>query len=194
MILGITGGTGTGKSSVCKFFEKRGFVIIDSDRVARNVCEKGSACLDEIVQEFGTDMLDENGNLKRKELGRIVFSDGQKLNVLNEITHKYIVADINRIIEDNMGKDVVVDAPLLIETNLDRICDTTLCILADKELRKKRIMARDNLTSDEAQKRISSQPDDEFYTSRCDFVLYNNADTDSLYEKLFDMFGGNDGK
>ena len=194
MILGITGGTGTGKTSVCRYFKNQGFIIIDSDVVARNVCAAGSDCLGEIVGFFGSGVIDSNGSLKRKELGRIVFSDSQKLKKLNEITHKYIIKSIKKIIEENEGKNIVIDAPLLLETGLNSICTKTLCVLADEDIRLARIMERDSLVQADAKARISSQPDDDFYISRCDFVLYNNGDTDSLYIKLCEMFGGTDGR
>ena len=194
MILGITGGTGTGKTSVCQYFKNEGFVIIDSDVVARNVCTKGTQCLEEIVQSFGEDVLDSDGNLKRKELGRIVFSDKKKLKTLNGITHKYIIASIKKTIEENQGRNIVIDAPLLLETGLDSICTRTLCVLADEDIRLKRIMKRDSLCAADAKARIQSQPADEFYISRCDFVLYNNGDTGRLYMELYDMFGGIDGR
>ena len=194
MILGITGGTGTGKTSVCQFFKKHGFVVIDSDIVARNVCQKGTDCLGEIVSIFGADILDADGNLKRKELGRIVFSDEKKLKVLNSITHKYIARSIKKTIEENEDKNILIDAPLLIEAGLDSICTKTLCVLADKDTRLKRIMQRDSLSAEDAKARIASQREDEFYISHCDFVIYNNGELASLETELFDILGGIDGR
>ena len=194
MILGITGGTGTGKSSVCEYFKNQGFVVIDSDAVARNVCQKGTACLGEIVQFFGHGITDSDGNLMRKELGRIVFSDAQKLKILNGITHKYIIESIKEIIRQNEGKSIVIDAPLLIETGLDAICTKTLCVLSDRDTRLKRIMQRDLLTCEEAENRISSQPDDDFYISKCDYVLYNNGGFESLSAAISGIFGGTNGR
>ncbi len=194
MILGITGGTGTGKSSVCEYFKNQGFIIIDSDAVARSVCAKGTACLDEIVRFFGHGVIDSDGKLKRKELGRIVFSDAEKLKILNSITHKYIIEGIKETIRENEGKNIVIDAPLLIEAGLDDICTRTLCVLADRDTRLKRIMKRDSLSEADAQNRISSQPDDDFYISKCDFVLYNNGGLESLADRLSGIFGGIDGR
>ncbi len=193
MILGITGGTGTGKSSACKFFKDRGFFIIDSDIVARQVCDKGTECLKEIEEYFGLSVIAPDGSLKRKELGRIVFADEKKLAKLNDITHKYIVKEIKDIIEKNADKNVVIDAPLLLETGLDSICTKTLCVLADKNIRKERIMKRDNLTETEALSRIESQMDDEFYISKCDYAVSSNQGFDSLKKGLSEIFGGNYG-
>lgn len=194
MILGITGGTGTGKTSVCQFFKKHGFIVIDSDIVAREVCRRGTDCLGEIADTFGSDILDSEGNLKRRELGRIVFSDEKKLKILNRITHKYIARSIKKTIEENEGKNILIDAPLLIESGLDTVCTKTLCVLADRDTRLERIMHRDCLSTEDAKARIASQPDDDFYISHCDLVIYNNGELDSLETELFDILGGFDGR
>ena len=194
MIIGITGGTGCGKSSACDFFKDQGYLVIDSDKIARDVCKKGSPCLDELCQFFGFDILDAGGNLMRKELGKIVFSNSDKLKKLNEITHKYIIEEITEIIEKNKEINIVLDAPLLIETGLDSVCTKKLCILADKDIRKKRISKRDSLSSEEAENRIRSQHDDEFYISHCDYVVHNNGDVEALYRELSEIFGGKNGK
>ena len=194
MILGITGGTGTGKTSVCQFFKNRGFIVIDSDIVARDVCGKGTDCLGEIADTFGYDILDADGNLKRKELGRIVFSDAEKLETLNKITHKYIARSIKKTIEENADKNILIDAPLLIEAGLDSVCTDTLCVLADKEIRLKRIMQRDSLSLEDAKARIDSQKEDEFYISHCDTAVYNNGELGTLESELLSILGGMDGR
>jgi dephospho-CoA kinase len=194
MIIGITGGTGCGESSACEFFKGQGYLVIDSDKIAREVCKKSSPCLCELSEFFGLQILDNDGNLMRRELGKIVFSDSDKLKKLNEITHKYIIEEITEIIEKNKEINIVLDAPLLIETGLDSVCTTKLCILADKDIRKKRISQRDSLSAEEAKNRIMSQHDDEFYMSHCDHVVYNNGDVEALYKKLSEIFGGKNGK
>lgn len=194
MILGITGGTGTGKTDACEYFRQRGFLVIDSDKVSRRISAKGSPCLREIVSEFGEGILDWEGELARKVLGRIVFADARKLQKLNEITHKYIIEDIKSIISANKDRNIVLDAPLLLETKLDRICTDTLCILADKDTRTARIMARDCISREDAQNRIASQKDDEYYISRCDKVVRNDTDKESLVRMLDEIYGGTDGK
>ncbi len=190
MILGLTGGSGTGKSTACSFFESKGFYIIDSDNVAREVCGAGMPCLLELVQNFGDGIIYSDGSLKRKELGRIVFSDSEKLAALNHITHKYIIERIKNIIDDNKDRSIVIDAPLLFETGLDAICTKTLCILSLEESRIARITERDGISKEEAMARIHSQKDDDFYISRCDYVLYNDLSRADLMCRLGEIFGG----
>jgi len=189
MILGLTGGSGTGKSSACRFFEEKGFLIIDMDKVSRKVCQKGEKCLDEIVSFFGSGILDENGELIRKKLGDIVFSDKEKLAILNKITHKYIIRDALCTIRQNPGRDVVLDAAVLFESGAHTLCTHTICILADFEKRLSRIMARDSLLEESARNRIMSQPNDDFYIARCDAAVYNNDGPDALYEELENWLG-----
>lgn len=194
MILGLTGGSGTGKSSACKFFEEKGFLIVDMDKVSRKVCQKGEACLDEIVNFFGKDILDENGELIRRKLGDIVFSDKEKLEILNKITHKYIINEAKNFISQNPGKDIVLDAAVLFESGADELCTHTLCVLGSFEKRLSRIMERDSLSKESAKNRILSQPDDSFYISHCDAAIYNNGSIEELHIQLENWFGGIYGK
>ncbi len=193
MIVGITGGSGTGKSTACRFFEQKGWLIIDADSVAREVCSKGTKCLQEIKSEFGEKIIDENGNLKRKELGEIVFADKSRLDKLNSITHKYIVEEIKNRAK-NKDRNIVIDAPLLLETGLDGICDKTLCVLADEDIRISRICKRDSISVETAKNRIASQKDDSYYRDRCDFWVMNNGTEDELTMEMSKIFGGNNGR
>ncbi len=190
MIIGLTGGTGTGKSTACRYFEDKGFLVIDSDKVAREVCDKGEPCLDEIVSFFGKEVLDDDGSLNRRRLGEIVFSDSKKLEKLNEITHKYIKEKIKNTISQNEQKNIVLDAPLLFEAGLGDVCTVRLCILADTNIRAARIMARDGISEEQALNRISSQHDDAFYVEKCDYAVYNNGDAEQLTNKLSEIFDG----
>lgn len=192
MIIGLTGGSGTGKSSACEFFRQRNFLIIDSDKVSREVCSPGERCLEELIQSFGGVILDSDGSLKRHALGEIVFSDKDKLKMLNKITHKYILERIRNIIEENRHKDIVLDAPLLFETGLDDVCDVKLCILSSTDNRINRICARDGISREQALKRISSQHDDNYYISGCDYALYNDRGIEELNAELKEIFGGSD--
>ena len=194
MIIGITGGSGTGKSSACTYFDRMGYVIIDADTVAREVCAPGTECLAELVAYFGGDIVDGDGTLMRKKLGSLVFADSSKLMALNEITHKHIIKSIKEKIADNEGRDIVVDAPLLLETGLDSLCDVTLCVISSADNRISRIMARDGISAEDAQNRIQSQKDDSYYISRCDHTVTNNGSPDELIHKLSRIFGGDHGK
>ncbi len=194
MTVGITGGSGTGKSTASRFFEEKGWLVIDADSVARGVCSKGTRCLEEIKAEFGDEIIDENGNLRRKELGEIVFADKMRLNKLNSITHKYIVEEIKKRACQNKDRNIVIDAPLLLETGLDSICDRTLCVLAHEDIRISRICKRDSISRESAKKRIASQKDDSYYRDRCDFAVMNNSGEEELAMEISKIFGGNDGR
>lgn len=184
MIIGLTGGSGTGKSSACAFFAEKGFLIADMDAISRKVCRKGEKCLAEIAEKFGNDILDENGELKRRALGDIVFNDEEKLKILNAVTHKYILEETVKIINENIDGNVVLDAPLLFEAGLDAYCDKTVAVLSDRKVRIQRLVKRDNLTSEQIEARINSQPEDDFYIQRCDFTVYNNAAVEDLHKSL----------
>ncbi len=194
MIIGITGGSGTGKTKASEFFSEKGYLVIDCDKLSRKVCDKGTPCLAELKGFFGEGIIAPDGTLMRRELGKIVFNDRSSLEKLNEITHKYITQELEGIIRANEGRDILIDAPLLFEAGLERICDNTLCVLADRDVRIRRIMERDSISHDDAKDRISSQKDDEYYISRCDYSVYNNESEHMLINKLTEIFGGTDGR
>lgn len=170
-VIGITGGSGTGKSYICALLKDAGFCVIDADEVAHS-CLNKDGCIKEIVREFGEGVLT-SGKPDRKKLGKIVFPSPEKLEKLGKITHKYILEEIRQSIEKACGKVVFVDGAVLIESGMT--CDIMIGIIADKSVRKERIISRDNLTEEAAAMRISAQQDDEFYRKNCDFVIENNG-------------------
>ncbi len=184
MIIGITGGSGTGKSLASEFFKENGFLVIDFDKISRDVSKKGSDSLRELHLVFGDAILNPDGTLSRKKLGEIVFSDKEKLAILNEITHKYIIKEAIKIKETTDAKNIIYDAPLLFEAGLDRECDFVISVLADKEKRIERIMKRDSISMEYAKRRIESQKCDEFYIEKSDFSVYNNGDKDAFLSDL----------
>lgn len=179
-IIGLTGPSGAGKSTVSAMFSKRGAHVIDADCVARRVVEKGMPALSEITQAFGTGVLLQNGELNRKALAKIVFSSPADLHKLNEITHKYIIAEIKREMEENSHAVFIIDAVALFESGLSAMCDRTVSVTAEKNVRIARIMARDGLTMEEATARIEAQQPDDFYISHSDFHVENNQEPDAL--------------
>ena len=184
-IVGITGGSGCGKSYISDKLRKRGIPVIDADLVAREVMQKGEECLEETVRFFGTEILDKNGELDRHRLGQIVFSDQEKLKKLNEISHKYILRRIFNKMRAEKSDIVCVDGAVLIESGIK--CDLMLGICADREIRIDRIMCRDGILRFDAEKRIDAQPKTEFYEKNCDFVIYNNdknIDIDGIYKRI----------
>ena len=176
MIIGIAGTSGSGKSSVCALFEKSNFLIIDFDKLTHVVYESNNDCISEIDNNFLGVV--KNNVIDRKELAKIVFNDKEKLALLNSIVHKYLIESMNDIINANKEKDVILDAPLLFEANLDKICDYTICVTCDFEKKIERIVKRDNLTYDEAKMRLTNQKDDNYFIEKCDFTIINNDNLD----------------
>ena len=174
-LVGITGGSGCGKSHLSSLLRERGIPVIDCDMVSREIMAKGTPCEKEVLEYFGEEIL-ENGEIARRKLGRIVFSDPEKLKKLNEITHKYILADIYNKMEKEESEIVCADGATLIESGIK--CDVLAGILADRDVRIKRIVERDGLPEEDARLRVSAQKDDSFYIENCDFVIYNNSGVD----------------
>lgn len=191
MVLGLTGQTGAGKSTVCELLQtEQDICVVDADRIARDVVTCGTDCLAEIVLHFSITVLNEDGTLNRKKLGKIVFNDRNKLKELNKITFPYIVSGIRDQIKKGLDSGhsiVILDAPVLFESKADKLCDKVLAVISDAEFRKKRIMERDGLSSEEAEARMRSQHDDEFYVSRSDYVIRNNGDAAALRLQVVEL-------
>ena len=185
LVLGLTGGSGCGKSAAARYLAKKGAFIIDADEIARSVVMPGQPALCEIAAAFH-DVLLPDGTLNRKKLGALVFADKTALHTLNKITHPHIINEIKKNLE-TPRRLIVIDAPLLFECGLDKLCSTCLCILSDTALRLKRIMERDQLTKEAAEARIKAQPTNDFYLSRCQFVIENNKDMAAMESALDNM-------
>ena len=188
MIFGITGTTGTGKSTASGIFRRLGVDVIDADATAHEVTASGEPCLDEIVRCFGKDILFEDGSLNRRHLGKIVFSDKQKLAALTDITHKYIKERILEKIEKSQSRICAVDGAVLIGSNMESMCSFMVVITASEETRKKRIIARDTISEADAQNRIKSQKDDAFYRSHGDYVIENNGSEEELEREITEIY------
>ena len=182
MIIGLTGSSGSGKSTVAGMLEALGFFIIDCDALSKSIdsVDKYKALIEE---NFGREVFD-GENISRKKLGKLVFSDKEKLSILTKISHPIIIELVISKIKENLGKDIIIDAPLLFESGLDSTCDTTIGIIADESLRSKRVMIRDSISEDYALARISSQQSSEFYRKNCAYIIENNGDIDSLANTL----------
>lgn len=183
--IGLTGPTGAGKGTAAKSFLRHGIPSIDTDKVYHDLLIPPSACLDELVRRFGEGILAPDGSLDRRALAVRVFDEGDERDHddLNHITHRYVLDMVRACcagLEKAGVRAVLVDAPLLYESGFDRECDYVLAVLADRNVRKTRIMARDGLTSEAADSRMNAQQPDDFFTSRADAVLYNNGDASAL--------------
>lgn len=174
MIVGLTGSSGSGKSEIAKVFAENGFTVIDADKISRDVQSKGTRCLDEIVFNFGEDILQGDGSLDRRRLGEIVFADGEKLNLLTKITHKYILKEIDKLTED-MGGDILIDAPLLFEANVNKKCDVCVGVISNRQKQIERICTRDGISEKTADDRLKKQNDHKYYKDRCNYIIENNS-------------------
>lgn len=167
-IIGVTGGTGGGKTTITEKMKAYGAEVCDADVVARKVVEPGKAALSEIAAEW--DVV-HSGVLDRKALAKIVFTDENELHKLNGIVHKYVIEEIKSQIASCKEEIFVIDAIALFESGLADICDVTVAVIADRNIRCERIMTRDGLSREEAVMRINAQKSDEFYIERADFVI-----------------------
>ena len=180
LVIGLTGPTGAGKGLVAARFAEAGFLVLDADVVAREVVRPGSECLPVLAEEFGPAVLREDGSLDRRALAAAAFASREATLRLNAILHPVIRARLAAAVEAAGQTPVLIDAPQLFEGECDTLCTATVAVLATPALRRERICLRDGLTPEEAEQRMSVQPDDAFYLDRCDHILYNNADAASL--------------
>ena len=186
-IYGLTGGSGSGKSSAAEILKEKGFFVIDADITAREILS--GSVLNELQLAFGGSVINADGSLNRKNLAKIVFSDDDKLSLLNSITHPKIAQRIIETIETCGSKKVIIDAAaLLVCKPLVDICDKIIVVCADKETRISRIMKRDLLTYEEAQSRIDSQMADEEMIKHADIVWHNNGTIQNLRSTISDCF------
>ncbi|MBR5268894.1 MAG: dephospho-CoA kinase [Anaerotignum sp.] len=190
-VIGLTGGTGSGKSVVSKSLAAAGAVIVDADKIAHDIILKGEPAYNEIIEYYGTGILDVEGNIIRKKLGEIVFNDKEKLAFLNQCTHKYITAEVKRQIaeakEEGTAAAIIVDAPLLLEAKLETVCDEVWVVYADPEVRAQRVMARDGITYELAKARIANQKSWDEYKAAASVVIDNSKDFAYLESQMAEV-------
>lgn len=184
-IIGLTGPSGSGKSEFCEILAKDGIPCINADSVYHKLLVPPSACLDALCARFGKDILNSDGTLDRKKLAGIVFAPDEKeeLDDLNGITLKFVIEKIReQISELRSGSTpaVIVDAPTLFESGFDKECDLIIGLIASKDIRAQRITQRDGISYEMATERINAQKSDDFYTERCDIVIYNDKNRAEL--------------
>lgn len=181
-IIGLSGSSGSGKGYASSVFEELGIPAIDTDRLYREkTVKRGTACLEELTSEFGAEILDGSGELNRAFLARIVFENdktGEKLKRLNEITHKYIKLDTAMLIEKHRQEGapaVIIDAPVLYESNFDKMCDFCVCMIAPMDSKIERIIKRDGISREKALARLSTQMSDSELIKRSKYKIDNSG-------------------
>lgn len=183
-IIGITGGSGGGKTSALRALDSLGALVIDCDALYHELLAQNIDMIGEIAARFEGVVTD--GAVDRKALGRIAFKDAEALIELNEITHKYVSAEVDRRLkewESQGGTLAAVDAIALIESGLGGKCDILVGVTAPIEIRVKRIMERDGLSEEYAKMRIGAQKPDSFFYEHCDYVLASDCETVELFER-----------
>lgn len=188
-IIGITGGTGCGKTTALNELERRGALLIDCDAVYHRMLETDRPMLDEIEKYFPGAVID--GKLDRKALGAVVFTDEEALRDLNIITHRHINLEIRRILREhamNGGTLAAIDAIELFSSGLAKRCTATIGVIADREVRIDRIMRRDGISREYAMMRVNAQRPNEYFIQKCSHVLENNGSQEEFIEKCRKTF------
>lgn len=184
-IIGLTGQSGAGKTTVSKYFRQKGFAVIDCDIVARNVTRQGNCCNKELAEIF-PQCFDENLSLDRQAMAKIVFSNKDKLNQLNNIIFPHITSDIKteieRLVKEGEGY-IILDAPTLFEAGVDKLCHCIISCVADKNTRAKRISERDKISMDLILQRFESQKTEEFFKEHSDYIIENNSDENTALKQ-----------
>ena len=179
-IFGITGGTGCGKTTVLRVLQEMGFHIIDCDAVYHRLLEEDAQMLRAIEDRFPGVV--ENGQLQRKKLGQVVFSNEDALDTLNKTVWPFVKRAVQETVE-NTAAPCAIDAIGLFESGLSHLCTHTIAVTAPKEARIKRLMARDQILEEYAALRIDAQHDNEYFAAKCDIVLDNHFQTEDDFRR-----------
>lgn len=191
IVIGITGPTGAGKTTVLNVLRELGGAVADCDGVYHELLSTSVPMREELAARFGPEIFDENGDLRRKELGAIVFGDPDALADLNAITHRHIVSELERRIAQAEGEGrpaIALDAIALLESGAGTLCGTTIAVTAAEEVRVGRIMAREGIGEDYARARVKAQKPSAWFEERCAHTLRNDGEKASLEEQARELF------
>lgn len=194
-LIGLTGGIGSGKSTVAKLLKERGCYVIDADKIAREIVQPGQPALSELADAFGQDILNEDGSLNRGLLAQRAFADKQQTQKLNDITHPRINQRTNELIEAarDTQEFTLYDMPLLVDKGLHEDMDYTVVVVVEEDERVRRLVASRGLDADDARARIRAQVTDEQRRAVADFVIDNNGSVDELdgqVDKVMEILRG----
>ena len=187
MIIGITGGTGCGKTTALAVIQELGGVVLDCDAIYHRLLQQDKALLSAIENRFPGTV--ENGTLNRKKLGNLVFSDKNALLDLDKITHTAVKIELLRLLEPK-PKLAAIDAIALFESGLNALCDCTIAVTAPEEVRVQRLMARDGIDEAYARQRIAAQRPQAEFAALCDYVLVNDGSPADFHGKCLAFFRG----
>lgn len=195
MVIGLTGGIGTGKSTAAAYLSGKGFAHVDADQIARDLTADGQPVLEIIKEKFGcvSDRCSIGNGLvlDRKALADVVFGDPEKRKTFDAVIHKEIIAEIDRLIAEHKTlseyRAVLLDAPLLFEAGINDRCDVVILITADMDIRINRVVNRDGTTPDAVRARIANQMSDEEKIRYSDFIADNSGEPEHMYRQLDDI-------
>ena len=182
-ILGLTGPSGAGKSEVARLLAEKGIPLVDADALVREVQKPGSPCLKALADAFSSAILRPDGSLDRGKLAELAFGSPEQTQRLNRIVHPAVIAlseERLRQAADAGARAAVLDAPLLFESGMDRLCGRTAAVLAPAAERLRRIRQRDGITDEQARIRMAAQPADEYYIARASLVIRNDGSAAQL--------------
>ncbi|MCE5251761.1 dephospho-CoA kinase [bacterium] len=187
MIIGLTGCPGSGKSFLASEFEKHGWIVVDADKIGREIVENDQEILGKLAHVFGSDIIGPDGRLQRRVLAKRAFSGPEQTRKLNQIVHPLLILKIKEhvLALRSSGRDAVVDCALIFEWGIGNIFDKVVCVAADEDIRRKRLIRRDGRTSLEIDDLFAAQLSEEEKIRRADIVVQNNGSDDSLPD-----FGG----
>ena len=190
--VGLTGGIGSGKSEVSKFFHKWGSFIFDADKEAKNIIDKNETAQQEIIKEFGSDVINIDNKIDKQKLARVAFQDEFHQLNLNSIIHPYVFKKIDETFDkiklDNKHKIFIVDAALIYESGADTHMDYVIVVTSLLRYRTERVMSRQNITRDDFMKRVALQWPDEDKEHLADFIIQNNSDLKNLEKESKNIF------
>ena len=188
MIVGLTGGIASGKSTVSKMFKELGAEIIDADIKAKEISQREDV-VSEMKNIFGNKILNENGKIDRNKIKEIVFSDKEKLKMLNNLIHPKVMEEFEKIKENADKNDIIIfDIPLLFETGMDKMCDKIMLVFVDINTQIKRMIERDNITEELAVKIINSQMSLDEKLKKSEIHIENNGTLENLREKAENIY------
>lgn len=184
MIIGITGTIGSGKSTAAGIFEKYGFKVINADELYHKLSKPNKLVYGKIINEFGNEIINPNKSINRDKLKKIVFSDDKKLKKLNSITHPIIISEIKKLIKKFKNNNIIVDAPLLLESDAKNLVDKIIVVKCDDKTRVQRLLKKGKHTQEQIRKITKSQMPIGKKLKFADFVIDNWGDLKNLENQV----------